>query len=724
MDVLKEIFATICDMSTTASVVILLILLARQLLKESPKAFSYYLWAIAGFRLVCPVSFSSMFSIFEFSPLKYFVFSEGTMSWKSSPDYKSGETLTWYAPNLTEPEVTLETVIVDGVEQEMVYESYSESLFSVNKMELLVLIWIAVLLFFLGYQLYSYFKLKKQLGMAVKMEDNIYECDKINEPFVLGFFRPRIYIPFRLKESEKEYILLHEKYHIKRHDHQVKVLAVILLGLHWFNPLVWVAYFTMCKDMEMSCDEQVIRWLGNEVKEEYSRSLLEFATDRKKWTLGALAFGETSVKERVKNILQFKKAGKVVIAFSVIVCMFMVVIGCANGGEKNAIRNVTETMTMGDPIEFEVQLSDEIESYLVYYEFYKDGELIDYSVCQYGDGEDMNLSIRSDFHDYILRIPVTVSDGKLQNTTETVIDFMEYGYQGVAPQFFLQETSSWEGIEAEQDIVFAAYNLDAGDGVCAYPCEYFQDESTKHIYTSGNAGVILFHIVFSEKDVYELKSEYEYPSNVKDLFEAKNPYIGDHVADGKLVRLLNIPTMGDSITELQTSEEPYGIILHFGDTPDNELEFHEKMLKKSAIFLALTDNAGYFEWTFPSEGDLSVEQRRYFVEDIERMLGISDLKAFAESEETLQELMIEVEHSDWAAVEAEYVCGDAFSYKELISGRHPNAAMGSTYLVYSKEEVSFEDITNYVFGSTYPKEKEMYLVPQGWQDEMNIGVEE
>lgn len=126
------------------------------------------------------------------------------------------------------------------------------------------------------------------------MEENIYECDRITEPFVLGFFRPKIYIPFRLEEAEKEYILQHERYHIKRHDHQIKMLAIILLAIHWFNPFVWLAYYLMCRDMEMSCDEQVIIQLGSEIKQDYCNSILGFAMGKRTWALGTLAFGENT----------------------------------------------------------------------------------------------------------------------------------------------------------------------------------------------------------------------------------------------------------------------------------------------------------------------------------------------------------------------------------------------------------------------------------------------
>lgn len=145
----------------------------------------------------------------------------------------------------------------------------------------------------------------------------------------------------------------------------------------------------------------------------------------------------------------------------------------------------------------------------------------------------------------------------------------EYGYTGLAPTFYSENSSTWQEFEPEQDIVLAAFNLDAGNGVAAYSCELFQNKDTKYVFLPDNAGVLLFHIVFSEKDVTELKREYEIPTNVKELFEAKNPYIGNHVADGKIMRILSISAQGVYTMELQTTEQPYGITMHFEKFPEN-----------------------------------------------------------------------------------------------------------------------------------------------------------
>lgn len=715
MENVRMLFSTVCDMSTTACMVILLVIIVRFLLKNAPRVFSYYLWVAVGFRLLCPISFSSALSIFNVGILKDYVVSGTTMSWSGTPDYKESGIFIWSAPKLTQPESVAENITAGNIS--------AEPWIAVNKVTLLAFIWLMVCLIFLGYQIYSYIKLKKRLELAVKVEADVYECDTINEPFVMGFWKPWIYIPLRLKPSEREYILLHERHHIKRHDHQVKIIAVILLGIYWFNPLVWLAYYLMGKDMEMSCDEWVLGKLGNKIKEEYSNSLLDFAVDDKRWNLGTLAFGESSVKERVKNILKFKKSGKVILGISTVLCVLAVLIGISNGGNENAIRNISRAGSTG---EFEYQLSDEIQSVLFYREFYFGTELSEYEVLQYGEIGTEGMERCGKFTFALSNLYDENEQWSVGLTAElngSLADFLnmnyleEQGFTGMGSSFYLENQSGWERFESGDDLVLAALNLDNGEGIVNLSCEYYQNEGKEWINTSGNAGVVLYHIVFSDKSVEELAADYEKPRDIEYIFEARNPYIGDHIADGHILRMLNMFSMGRFTTELQTSEEPYGIILHFEEAPEMAASFHAKMLQKAAIFLTLTENAGYFEWTYPGE-DLNVTRRRYFTEDIESMLGISDLKAFAQKEETLEELLSEVKNSHWAEVEAGYVCGNIlsgmrpFTRKEIITGRHPNAAGDCTYLVYSYEPVRFEEITTAIFGSQFPLEKEMYLVLQ------------
>lgn len=141
--------------------------------------------------------------------------------------------------------------------------------------------------------------------MAIRWKDNIYECDNISTPFVLGIVKAKIYIPFHLGKKEREYILLHEYYHIQRKDQFIKLCAYLLCIIYWFHPLVWISYFAMIRDMEMSCDEYVLKHSANDIRADYSTLLLDFATKTQAFSAGLLAFGESDTRRRVKNIMKF-----------------------------------------------------------------------------------------------------------------------------------------------------------------------------------------------------------------------------------------------------------------------------------------------------------------------------------------------------------------------------------------------------------------------------------
>lgn len=353
------------------------------------------------------------------------------------------------------------------------------------------------------------------------------------------------------------------------------------------------------------------------------------------------------------DILKYKKSKKGLILFSIVLCLIGICIAISNGQMGNAIRNVSDQK--GAFAEYEYHLSDKVKSFVIYKEYYQYGDLLEYEIIASGEfGEhacdrDGKVKISQGIEESSAKGSWCATlDYEMGGVTTTVKNKAgEYGYTGIVPRFYLENSEKWQKIDLEQGFVFAAFHMDDGEGVMSYSCEHFQNKKIRQVYLRGHSGVILFHIVFSEKDVNALKEEYLMPSNVKELFAAKNLYIGNHVADGKLIGLLNLPIWGDCSMELQTSQEPYGIIMHYDKEPENKKEFEKAIWQDAALFLALTENAGFFEWAYPKKDGLSVEQTRYYVEDIERMLEIKDLKAYAESEENLFKLMQLVENSEW-----------------------------------------------------------------------------
>ena len=294
MTILREIggvFQQVVSMSLTASLVILAICAARLLLRQAPKKFSYWLWAGAAFRLVCPFSFPAAFSLLALAPAAQTVAETGPLTEVS---YLPGAGLPEAAPGVGAADAVLPQAAGAGQ--------------ALGLWEVLGLVWLLGAAALVIGALAAYLRVKGQVATAVKFAHNVYECGAFRSPFVLGFFRPKIYIPFGLEPRQREHVLCHESAHIQRRDYLIKPLGFLLLAIHWFNPLVWLAFHLMSRDMEMSCDEKVLAQLGEEARREYSLSLLSIGSRRRFPAPNPLAFGETGVKERVVNVMKFRRA--------------------------------------------------------------------------------------------------------------------------------------------------------------------------------------------------------------------------------------------------------------------------------------------------------------------------------------------------------------------------------------------------------------------------------
>jgi len=295
---LERIFLQVLNMSYTASIVILVIILARLLLKKAPKKYSYILWGVALFRLLCPFAFESALSL---------------MPNNTEPiPVDIGFQLT--------PRISTGAAVIDNVVSAALPAAQPAA--SMNPMQ--VLLWIAQIVWLVGiavllvYSVISLLQLRRRLIGAVRLRDNIWLANGIESPFVMGVVRPRIYLPSTLTERERDYIILHEQTHIRRCDHIIKILSFAALCVHWFNPLVWTAFVLSGRDMELSCDESVMKYSGEDIKQEYSASLLSLATGRRLFAATPLAFGEGDTGGRIKNVLNFKKPSRVIVIVAVV----------------------------------------------------------------------------------------------------------------------------------------------------------------------------------------------------------------------------------------------------------------------------------------------------------------------------------------------------------------------------------------------------------------------
>lgn len=318
---------TIVNMSITGGILILLVLLARLLLKRAPKIFSYALWSVVLFRLLCPVSFTSDFSLLRFAEPAV----EESGQYASTVTYVKPETFQPVQAALGSPEqeTAPDTSFSSGQEAETAQSAPAESLDTATVLAVIYLCGVGALLL---YSVISLVQLRRRLVGAVRWEKNIYLADGVASPFVLGLFRPKIYLPSALDGEERDYIVLHEEHHIRRLDHVVKLLAFAALCLHWFDPLVWAAFFLSSRDMEMSCDEAVMKRAGRDIRADYSSSLLHLATGRPTVAGTPLAFGEGDPKGRVKNVLRWKQPKKWVVVITAVCCVLLAAACVANPG--------------------------------------------------------------------------------------------------------------------------------------------------------------------------------------------------------------------------------------------------------------------------------------------------------------------------------------------------------------------------------------------------------
>lgn len=349
---MEAVFSKFLDMSLTAAYVIVAILLIRLLLKKAPKKYSYALWLVAAFRLICPVSIESAFSLFN---LKFDLGKTVGVTLRDVPTHSISD----YVPPAQNVTITPPTVNPDIIPSPT--PGFADTLPAVPSapaapavteptitlMGILAIIWCAGIAALLVYSVVSYIKLKRRMSTAVLLEDNIRQASGIRSPFILGFIRPQIYIPYHLSEAELSYVLAHERYHLKRGDHIVKPLAFLILVLHWFNPLVWLAFHLMVKDMEMSCDEKVLSQ-DESIRKDYSSTLLSFAAGRSFPAPSPLSFGEGSVKSRIKNVLNWKKPALWLTAAAIIICIAVIAICGTNPRVLISMSDVSSVYAKGE----------------------------------------------------------------------------------------------------------------------------------------------------------------------------------------------------------------------------------------------------------------------------------------------------------------------------------------------------------------------------------------
>lgn len=299
---MSDLFLNILNMSIAASWLILAVVLLRFVLKKAPKWIAVLLWGIVALRLVVPFSFESALSLIP-----------------------SAETFNAHNIQYETPAISSGIPAVNNAVNPVLGETFApNSVGSINPLYIWTLvvsaIWLVGIAAMLLYAVISYVRVRQSVAERVPYEGNIFLCDHVKSPFILGLVRPKIYLPSSMDTTAMEPVIAHEKAHLARRDHWWKPLGFLILTVHWFNPLCWIAYVLLCRDIELACDEKVIRQMDLDGKKQYSTALLECNTGRRLVTICPLAFGEVGVKERVKNVLNYKKPAFWLIAVAVVAC--------------------------------------------------------------------------------------------------------------------------------------------------------------------------------------------------------------------------------------------------------------------------------------------------------------------------------------------------------------------------------------------------------------------
>ena len=429
---MSEAFLKVVNMSISAGWLVLTVLALRLILKKAPKWVNVLLWGIVAIRLICPFSIESALSLI---PSTETISPEIMMDW--TPEISTG----------IEP--------LDQVVNPVISTSFApQGMASANPLQILIPVaanlWLLGVLILLAYTAISYLTLRHKLRTAVILRDNIFQCETVSSPFVLGILKPKIYLPYTMDGNNLDHVVAHEKAHIKRKDHWWKPLGFLLLTVYWFNPLMWVAYILLCRDIELACDEKVIAELGNEQRADYTHALVACAVNRRMIAACPLAFGEVGVKDRVKSIMNYRKPTFWIVVTALVVCVAVAVCFLTDPAGTSLTKWTIDEVDMSDTL----------------------GDIDTMSVQYYGDSitcnnNDINRFVatmskikvgrnslsqsRDENRDYAFTI--TINDGLHLHFT---IDFSEIWVDnGVKPSFSYPITNPETAMELMLDFSFA-----------------------------------------------------------------------------------------------------------------------------------------------------------------------------------------------------------------------------------------------------------------------------
>jgi len=299
---MQELFFEVAKLNLIGSLFALTVMVVRLIFRKAPKWIFCILWGIVALRLICPFSIESHFSLVPDRIASGQIITTVGESYIGSVDiiYENDAEYSSAVEAGREP-------IYSGGGYYVVTEKNSLEAPKTIGETVYPVVWVAGVALMLTYTAVSYLALRKKMEEATHLQDNIWQCEQVDSPFVLGLIRPRIYLPYAISDSDTVNVIAHEQAHIQRKDHWWKPIGFVLLSIHWFNPVLWLAYILLCRDIEAACDEKVIAHMNKEEMRAYSTALLHCSVRRRRIAACPLAFGEVGVKERIKRVMNYKK---------------------------------------------------------------------------------------------------------------------------------------------------------------------------------------------------------------------------------------------------------------------------------------------------------------------------------------------------------------------------------------------------------------------------------
>ena len=533
---MEAFLQTLLTMSATAAVVALVVMVLRLPLKKVPRWVTCALWGVVLLRMVLPAGLSLPVSLVP-QGVSSGAYVERVLPAVPAPENEGNTVLADPAP---QTEATPQT----PVQQATVPDTAPEESSAAPRWPAVVtVIWAAGCGVCLLWAALSYWRLRRQVAEAVRVEPGGYETDQIPSPFVCGFFRPRVYLPAGLDVADRTYVLLHERAHLRRWDHRTKVLAWLALSVHWFNPVLWVAYRLFCRDVEAACDQAVIRTFGREDTARYAEALLHLGRRTPLPAVLPLAFGEEDAKHRIRGVLTYKKPAFWLVLAAAAACVVAAVLLLSD-------RNPTEPQLAGEAV--------------------TGGQVVQ-----------------------VLELDAPWTASPTATTTVPLPEEMVAEVVGLLEEGVVQPFSTsilpdplpdWTVILTTTQATYYACFAGTSD-----PGLYRVDPSGDCTWTNLDSAPLSALI-----DWHIASLSYIAQDRAQDLYQYRTPYIGNASDTGAVVAALGIgQVLGDYTIELQTSTEPYGLTLRFPQVPHAPwVDLYLRQMGR--LVLALIDNAGTF----------------------------------------------------------------------------------------------------------------------------------